>query len=382
MKNLSYLLLAAVVLFFSCQTENIEVDDQSQATTTDTQADKGVKNLNASVSHSGQYAGFGYNPVVERTYPLAMDAADVYQSTHIPNPFSVSIEIIKTNKQLEAFVNKESSRVQNNQLFVSLGGDPNQLEDRLVLTENTTTVIARINLQRYKYITDGFPLFHNTAYNMLNQNKVSQFLSTYGPMYVESQILGADVYYFYTYRDTNFNSSNVTAYENKIKAHIQRFFGTTGGPTLTPAERQRMQNTLLEQGYYSSVSGFVPRVVTNTTEFQNEINRLQSYLVSYPSRASTVEMKFRPYSYMMNVPALRNEFNKKSKCQMDAEKWELLKADMVFIKNNTGNSGLRTDANNAINAINSKISASQSCGSSQTPSGNEYNSLKQRYANE
>ncbi len=369
---------------FSCQQEDIE---QREIEVFEPDPSLNIKNSeesNASISIDGNtyYAGFGYNPVVDQSFPMAMYSSDIYESTHISNPLSVSIKIIKTNKQLEVFVKNGQSRVYNNEVFISNGGNINDFENSITISENTTTIVARINIERYKYITDGLPFFNTEAQQLVEDRKISQFINTYGPMYIESQVLGGHVYYFYTYRDSNFESNVVSEYEYKIKSYIQKFFGIHSGLNLTIEERERIENTLLSQGIYSSVPGFEPRIVRNTTQFENEISRLQSYLNSHPEKASTVQLKLKPYSYMINLPALRDVFNEQSKCFLDAEKWKLIQADILFIKNNTTNSILRRDSNIAIEEINVQVQKSENCDDSITPSDQQYNSLKQRYTNE
>ncbi len=376
MKKTLTLIVCIIATLYSCQKDEIQ-ESASTISQRDTDQKSGI------VENGRHYfSGYGQNPIDDTIYPLAFYTSDLYQSTNIPNPFFVEIEIIKTNKQLEAFV----ERIIRDRTYINRNGTftnyYTRMKQDLVLSEKTITIAARISLQRYKYITDGFPLLNDDAYTLLNQpDGEAKFLNKYGKMYVDTQTLGGHVYYMYTYTDNNLNSSTITAFERDIKNRVQRLFGGNGY-AMSDQQIQIIDNKRIATGFYTNIEGLSPVIIKSADDFRYEIERVQNHLTINPHAAATVDIQFKSYADLIDRPMFKDAFFNESKCYGDIVLWRKELAELEFILNNTNNDNLKIATRNAIEEIKINISSAWNCININTPTGNQYAWIKSSYAQE
>ncbi len=386
-KTLTIVALLAGI-FYACDTDDGLSESHNQADKKDENLvnQKSANINNESIIKDGKtyYSGFGYDPTSDICYDLPFSDSDAMQpTTYINEPLVKTIEIIKTHKQLESYV-RRSKRSDAYEYALENGGEVDELAKRIRFSENTMTVAARISVKRYKYLASGFPFLVSDAYTMLDQGRINEFVNKYGPMYVDSQTLGGDVYYLYTFSDTSFNSSTVTEFENQIKASIDRLFNVENGTYISPSDRVRITNALISAGSYSSVVGFNPiSEVKTVADFEAESERFMNYLNVNPDRAKTISLNLKRYFSLSGnqsvQQALDTAFFNRTQCFIDAMEWVFLRGDLRFIAENTNNESLRADANNAIAQVQANIENSMNCVNSTAPTGSEYSDIKTRY---
>ena len=331
------------------------------------------------------YTGIGYSPTQDRLFAPAIDPYDMFQSTSLPKPLEIDVQLVKTNEELENYMKRTVSRSSGgllSKIFGFGGKSKRVIEQSIKVSENNLTVIARISVQRFRYVTDGDPFLSSTAQGLVDAGRIGDFFKKYGPMYVESQILGGDVFYVYNYKINSIRYDKRTNFERNIAHNIRYLFGLDPTNTLSNQDKQLINNSVEKYMIESNIIGFTPNLINSRAQVNGEVSRIQNYISANPVNAAAVEMELRPYSNLYGFQGLTNAYNKEIKCYTDWEGWSQLKAKVEFVHRSTSNANLRQRAANAIQQANQQIANSLNCNNSVTPNTNQHNNLLQEYQQE
>ncbi len=243
------------------------------------------------------YSGYGYDPVKDRAYRNAISPWSTFESTDIKEALSVEVEVIETKQQLERFVsNSYSVNSGFNLVVFSLNASvESSIENKITIDANHVTVVARIKSRSHKYICDRYPMLESRAEGLVNNNDIKRFVGNYGVMYVDTRVTGGEVYYVYNYDYRLVSKWNKSVFKSKVSANISQVFGLSVSSGVTSEEKNLINNAQKSAGITSTVPGFAPQIVTELNQVDREIQALQNYLNSHPEKATTAEMKVRPY---------------------------------------------------------------------------------------
>lgn len=388
MKKILIQIVTIGTLFLSCTTDDAIMDSSSKELESyvNQAFAKSGSSINNTITKNGKvyYSGFGYDPNSKTCYDLPFGDIDAMQpTTYISEPLVKTIEIIKTYKQLESYVSS-GSRSEAYEYAIRNGGIVDEIANKIRFSETTMTVAARVSIKRYKYLASGFPFLTSDAYALLDQGRIEEFVNKYGSMYVDSQTLGGDVYYLYTFSDSSFNSSTISEFESQIKSSIENLFKEGNGTYISPSDRIRISNALRSTGSYSSVPGFVPaNEVKTVSEFEAESSRFMDFLSQHPEQAKTVDMNLKRYYSLSGrngvQEALDTAFFNRTQCFINGVQWALVRGDLKFIAENTMDNTLKIEANTAIAEVETLMQNAINCSNSNPPQGGEYRNIKDRY---
>lgn len=340
---------------------------------------------NKSIVIDGQtiHAGYGYSPGLDRSFELPFSTSDIFGSTNIPQPFEVEVFTVENNNQLSEITNGESELNGSfNFRVFSIGGDRSKkVFEQINTNEEHVSVIVKIKIQRYKYNTSGTPQLNNKAQNFINNGEYDKFLRTYGGMYVDSQLLGGEIYYYYNYNISNISRMSRSEFVKKASFNIASIFGLGGGggSTVTSEENEIINSAELNQGVVSNIIGYTPRLITSAEQVQGEIDRVSEYINNNENLASSVKLNLRPYSYVIDSDELSTRFETELNCYLDLEKWQVLRNDILFIKESTNIADLQSKCNSALSEIDSQIENSKNCVNSIPPANGLYSNIKNQY---
>ncbi|GAA0725786.1 hypothetical protein GCM10009430_31980 [Aquimarina litoralis] len=398
MKKFSLIILG-VLISISCETDNLEdyenvvlieenIDEAKGAVISSQFNNKTLKSPSGRVF----YAGIGYSPSRDKVYnKIAFKTKDLVNrvSNEGHQGTTAEISVIKTYKELKTFVKSYKLEFGEGVEFFSENGESRNLDrlsQDLTIRENAMTVIAKIRItdtRRYDALVN--PDFTPQALEMVQKGKIREFFREYGSMYIDKQRLGGDVFYYFTFRNSNFRSDRVTPMETEIANLFSNLvYDASGNVTFT--DEKVIRDNLIKRGFITNIKGFRPKQVKNVQDFRREQIRVKRYLNGRPSAAATVDLKLRSYaSILANVPngnELLPLFNRELKCKNDLDRWERFEQEIKFIRLNTSNSTLRSQATQALNEIRTNINRSTNCNNSVTPSETRYQSIKIAYSDE
>ena len=388
------ILIAAILLagcFQACQKEEIlekAPENNPQVALEDEQWDIPEIDIDRSaliIDGTPYYAGIGYSPTQDRLFAPAIDAFDMFQSNDIPQPLKVEVEVIRTNEELERYVRKTVTR-RTGGLFAKIFGFGRKsrrvIEDIIEISESNITVIARISVQSARYLVDGDPFLNDRAQDLIDQGRLGDFIRRHGPGYVDSQVIGGDVYYVYNYDLNKVSIEKKTNFERNIEDNIKYFFGLPGGRVLSNNDKRDITNAVERYTVESNIIGFTPNLINSRSQINGEIQRIQNYLAQNPTNAAAMEMSVASYANIASYAGFTTEYNNAIKCYQDWEGWSELQAEMVFVFENTTVSSTRQQAQNALNNINAQLVKSRDCNGSVTPNLNQYNGILNTYTAE
>lgn len=243
------------------------------------------------------YSGYGYDPVADRSYRNAIDRWSTFESTDIKEALTVEVEAIETTEQLERFVQSSYSVSSNFNIGIfSLGASiEKDIQNKITIDANHVTVIARIKSRSHKYICDRYPFLTDRADQLANNNDVNRFKGNFGLLYVDTRIVGGEVYYIYNYDYRQVNQWSKSVFRSKVTANIGSLFGINIGNGINVEDKQLISSAEKGAGITSTVPGFAPRIITDVNQINREIAALQSYLNNNPEKATTIEMNLRPF---------------------------------------------------------------------------------------
>ena len=328
------------------------------------------------------FAGTGYSPTQDRLFAPAIDNFDMFESTDIPVPLDVDVEIIRNNEELEKYVRKEIIR-RTGGLFAKIFGfgrsSKTVIENRMNISESNISVVARISVQSARYLVDGAPFLNSRAQQLVDQGRIGDFIRRHGPGYVDSQVVGGDVYYIYNYDLNSISIERKTTYERNILINIKNWFNIPTGVVLSNDDKREIQNSIERYAVESNIIGFTPALINSSSQLSGEVQRIQNYLNQNPTNAASMEMTVASYANILQYEGFTTEYNKAIKCYQDWEGWSELKAKVDFIYANTTVSSTRSQAQTAVNYVNQQLENSRNCTNSLTPNLNQYNALENTY---
>ena len=354
------MLIVATTFFGSCDKNDISEESYSSSL-----ASKSVTSGNTLYN-----TGYGYNVLKIRPFNFAIDircfedkiASDFYPS------IDTKIEVINDNEDLNNFIISQQE-IENDGLFEL----KTNLEEKITFSENQVSVIAKVKIKQRKYqLKVNKPLqFDRRAANILESGQINRFLSKYGNRYVESAVLGGDLYYIYSYNISEFDERKKIDFEKSIKINAENIYGEESN-YLSEEVKEEITNALTDFQVFSDVPGYSPSLVSDTNSFHSEIQQLTDYLDENPILSAVKEMVFKPYSDIIELPELENSFFEENKCYKDLTAWKRIEARILFVYNNTSDSATKAKAKAALEEISQKIDMSINCLNSSYPNENLY----------
>ncbi len=396
-----YILLSLFAIgFYSCDKDLETLEESEQITDTFVDEVASLKSKfpsNKAVGYRGRtlFSGTGYDPAKDFLYRSpAFIGQDI--NFKIDNGKSIQffseISIVKNNREFEAKVKQFDVRNARGELIKS-GVPAEVVNGNLKLTESTATILAKVSFKTNRYEMDRVPRLTQEAVDILNSGASKKFLDTYGPMYIQRQDLGGDLYFFYTYRVANYNSENRSALENKVRYDLALFLNAPGPQRkLSDEERRIIENNLLSRNFYSNLKGYKPlkRVITSVEDFEREKQKVIRYVNQKETRAATTSLKLAPYTAVLREDSrlrvnartrseLTAAYNSKYKCYRNLQQWNVLKSTLVYIRNNTQRTALKNDVKAALANAAREIGKAKNCNNSNPPPANAGEDLKARF---
>ncbi len=307
MKNNKLLLaslVGAMLTIVSCEKENLNAPVQEGPQSTN------LKTI--IVGGEPMYAGYGYDPVKDRAYRNAIDPWSTFESTDIKEALTVEVEAIETKSQLEKFVGRSFSIEANVtvaeifEIGASIGRD---IEEKITIDENHVTVIARIKSRSHKYICDNYPFLTDRAQQVIDRGNVKQFAGNFGLMYVNTRVVGGEVYYVYNYDYRQVTQWDKKTFKAKVTAGISGIFGVSVGGGISNEDKELISNAQKSASITSTIPGYAPSIITDMNQVNGQIAGIQGYLNNNPEKATTVEMVVKPYSSFIEWAELEEAFN-------------------------------------------------------------------------
>ncbi len=305
---------ASVLLLLASCTKNEPVAPETKKETGHNEATKKT----IIVDGSPMYSGYGYDPDKDRAYRNAIDPWSTFESTDIKDALTVEVEAIETKEQLERFVGRNYSVSSGFNIGIfSLGMSiVDNLQRKITIDANHVSVVARIKSRSHKYICDRYPFLTEYADRVAKRNDVTRFAGNYGLMYVDTRIVGGEVYYIYNYDYRSVNQWSKSYFKAKVTASIAMTFGISASTGVSQEEKNLIGSAQKKSGITSTTPGFAPRVITEVGQINREIQELQNYLNAHPEKATTIEMKLRPYHHFLKydypdfAKVMEAEYNK------------------------------------------------------------------------
>ena len=388
MKKVIVLAVIAMGLFQACQKEDVIDDSIIDNTVTEDHFSPGelpgldIGSSALIIDGVPFYAGVGYSPTQDRLFAPAIDEFDMLQSTSIPQPLKVEVEVIRNNEELERYIRKETTRRTGGLIAKIFGfgrSSREVIEERINISESNISVIARISVQSARYIVDGDPFLNSRAQDLIDQGRLNDFIRRHGPGYVDSQVIGGDVYYVYNYDLDKVSIEKKTSFERNIEANVKGWFRLPGGRVLSNDDQREVTNAIERYTVESNIIGFTPNLINSAAQLNGEIQRIQNYVTQNPTNAAAMEMTVASYANIAAYAGFTTEYNKAIKCYEDWEGWSELQSKVAFVVNNTAVSATRQQAQQALNTINTQLTKSRDCNGSVTPNLNQYNGLLATY---
>lgn len=281
------LVIVVSTLLFSCQ----ENENIAQSDTTFNSEHTII------VDGNPMYSGYGYDPARDRAYRNAIDPWSTFESTDLGEALAVEVKVIETKEELERFVQSSYSVSSSFNLGIfSLGVSVAQdIEEKITVDANHVTVIARIKSRSHKYICDRYPFLTSRAEQLAERKDTRRFAGNYGLMYVDTRVVGGEVYYIYNYDYRVVSQWNKSVFRSKVTANIGSLFGLNLGSGVTTQDKHLISSAEKSTSITSSVPGYAPRIITGLDQINREITALQTYLNRNPEKATTIEMNVRPF---------------------------------------------------------------------------------------
>lgn len=290
--NVLATLLVAALAMVSCEKETL---DNTPITNAGTDGSGSPKTI--IVDGEPMYAGYGYDPAIDRAYRNAIDPWSTFESTDIREALAVEVTSIETVEQLEKFIGRNFS------IGINLGFDvfqlgleiSNDIQKKTTIDENHVTIIARIKSRTNKYICDTYPFLTSRAEQTIQRGDARRFAGNFGLLYVDTRVVGGEVYYVYTYDYRKVTTYSKSEFKAKITANITERFGLSAGGGVSSEDSQLISNAEKSASITSTIPGFAPQIITDLEQVNGEIAGIQNYLNANPTKATTIEMVVTPY---------------------------------------------------------------------------------------
>ncbi len=351
------------VLFYSCDKE----DNDSTVSS--------INEKSIIIDNTLYNTGYGYSILRERPFNFAIDinSFNDWEVKDFPESIDLDIQVIKTNEDLNEFIESSfDDQSENPYIYYS----KTDIQDKLTISSNTINIIARISIDRYKYMLEPNEriVFNDRAQSLINTDQIDRFLGRYGARYIKTAILGGDIYYIYSYDISTFNQEQRVIFEENARINAENVYGIGNG-SISNEARQDIVNSTISYEAVSTVSGYSPSLVSDENSVQNEIQRVLQYLTANPTSSAVRQMTFAPYSEIESLQELDDAFYQENKCYDDLQKWKKIQARILFVFNNTLDQMVKLEAESALNTINQNIANSLQCINSITPEDNLYSDI-------
>ncbi|MHA7059538.1 hypothetical protein ACWGOQ_0020095 [Aquimarina sp. M1] len=371
--NLNLAILCLLIILVSCSKEEI--------TTEESQVNEELP-FEKSIVYQGETlaAGYGYNPLNDRPFYPAFKDIQIDRENISENKFNTNLSIIRTNEDLTKFIEESETSDQT-----TLGTDQLRLSTDLRTTlsrevkidKETIYVVSRISLRDKVFSlnsANSYELddFSNVVINYLDG---LYFETYYGPGFIEKQVTGADVLFLYSFNLSTVSETIRKEINRILSVKIGKIFGEETDETITTEENQVISNSIASTKAFSNVSGFIPQPVNNTSELNQELERLTEYLTINPDKASPQETIITSYAKVTNSNKTEENFNRVKKCIDDLNSWYKIESRILDVISFTESDELRTKAQTVLTTIQNEIRNSQNCNGSRTPADNEYEDI-------
>ncbi len=415
----NYLMLGgALLLFFtSCQKENYE-DDIIEA------SEKPVETVGQkAIIYNGQtfHAGYGYDPVRDVNYGVAIDQDNFIASFDSRFDNSVDISVFETKRELsQTFAKTKNGKAS---FVIPLFGLDSILgynsdrtkgaENTIKFNGNTVAVVARVFAETGTSSIDESPTLTPDAQNRLARARdgndpytFDNFIGDYGITYINKNTFGGEIYYVYSFEYRESLNVSKETYKKNVGGFIAKIFG--GGSTTTTEEltQETIMSTLTNSSTFTTVTGFPIQLLDGglaQSGFIGQVNAqtkaLSDYLRQYPQNAQTLAAELTPYSAFIGDAGLINAINRRKQCWINQVGWEYLRDEIQFIyeatkpyfkdgninnidpdnKNIFSSQNLRNQAAVALTNIDTQIGRSKTCNGSVAPSRGTYANLKDHW---
>ncbi len=339
--------MVALGLCFSCNTDDVLEETEVTTVEKPTQEEPQTNQSKSTITVGGNtyQTGMGFSLTEDRLYEPAIDNFDMIQ-TNPPVPLTVEVTTIATNEDLEEFVKKTETVTVNVFFGLFKRKRKKEIQERIKISTNKISVIARISVQSARWLTSGSPFLNAQAQQLVDLGLTDAFKQKYGPMYVSDHIVGGDVYYVYNYDVTNKTKEQKSSFKRNIEDNMKYLFGI-GGRLLSNEEKEEINRSVETFTVSTNIVGFNPPMIQNAGEVNGQISSIQSYLAANPNNAASLEMILNPYSDIFNDNiGLGSEYNKHRYYFHNWLEWREIYDRAVFVRNHlietTGSPNLST----------------------------------------
>ena len=289
--------------------------------------------------------GMGFSLTEDRFYEPAIDNFDMFK-TNPPVPLTVEVTTIATNEDLEEFVKKSETVTVNVFFGLFKRKRKKEIQERIKISNNNISVIARISVQSARWLTSGAPFLNAQAQQLVDLGLRDAFKQKYGPMYVSDHIVGGDVYYVYNYDVSNKTREQKSNFKRNIEDNMKYLFGI-GGRLLSNQEKEEINRSVETFTVSTNIVGYNPPMIQNVGEVEGQISAIQSYLATNPNNAASLEMVLNPYTdFFDDNIGMGAEYNKHRYYFHNWLEWREIYDRAVFVRNylleTTGSAVLNT----------------------------------------
>ncbi len=326
--------MVALGLCFSCNTDDALEETEVITVEKPTQEELQINQSKSTITVGGTtyQTGMGFSLTQDRLYEPAIDNFDMIQ-TNPPVPLTVEVSTIATNEDLEEFVKKTETVTVNVFFGLFKRKRKKEIQERIKISTNKISVIARISVQSARWLTSGAPFLNAQAQQLVDLGLTDAFKQKYGPMYVSDHIVGGDVYYVYNYDVTNKTKEQKSSFKRNIEDNMKYLFGI-GGRLLSNEEKEEINRSVETSTVSTNIVGFNPPMIQNVGEIDGQISTIQNYLATNPNNAASLEMILNPYSDIFNDNiGLGSEYNKHRYYFHNWLEWREIYDRAVFVRN-------------------------------------------------
>lgn len=287
------------------------------------------------------YAGYGYDPIEDRSYRNAIDPSSIYESTDIQPALSIGVTSINDQIDIENHLKENYTIVKKSSSFLGLSKKTHtiirEIESYVKVDGYSISFIVKVKARSQRFYTDGTLSLVPPAQRLLDQQKYDQFIDNYGHFYVSDRTTGGEVIYTYTYDYCKIDKWNRDLFIKKTESKILGIFGKETTTTISESDEQHIEQAYSSIRMISSIPGFAPQTVTTKEQANVEIRRIQDYLNTNPEKASTIDLKIKPYAELVNSSTLKEKLAEREVCLKEFQNFEAYYDKVTFVAyNGTG----------------------------------------------
>ncbi len=326
------------------------------------------------------YTGFGYSILRDRPFRPAITNFSDEKINDFPVEKEISIHIVKNDEELEEFINNQINVQQSGEILDFSSFDRQvkaEINEKITFSRKTLLVIAKISISnaKYKMELDGVPILDDRAQELIDNNQYDRFVRKYGSMLVTSHIRGGSAYYLYSYDFSNLSEESRIEIEQNLTLYFDEIFTEVSQTILTTEEKQQITSTQDVYAVATTIPGYVPGLISQKEEFEEEVNKIDEYLISNPLQDSKVTLNYKSYASIINNTSLKEAFELEVSCYNNLEQWRIIHARILYVYNNTSSEEMKTTAESALNEIDQHIVNARQCNNSVAPNDNIYDHI-------